>query len=127
MKMALRTCWVNARSAGRNRLYQCESALTVHLEDPDRLLDVMPVGELEAAQRRVDVDRLHGVAKLGPVTGGVAERQVRPLSRIGQDVDRRVSLGGELVRIGAVLGLICLHEPRVRGERVVDVPGAAAL
>src|ERR1700737_4689668 len=127
MKIALRTCWVNACSARRHRLYQCESARTVHLDHPDGLLDVVLAGELEGAQRRVDVDRLHRVAELGAVTGGVAERQVRPLCRIGEDQDRGVALGGELVRVAAVLGSVRLHESGVRSEGVVDVPGTAAL
>src|ERR1700730_2251278 len=127
MKIALRTCWVNACSARRHRLYQCESARTVHLDHPDGLLDVVLAGELEGSQLRVDVDRLHRVAELGAVTGGVAEREVRPLCRISEDQDRRVALGGELVRVAAVLGSVRLHESRVRREGVVDVPGTAAL
>src|SRR5207302_8223988 len=127
MKIALRTCWVNARSARRDRLYQGESAAPVHLDHPDGLLDVVCTRELEAAKRRVDVDRFHRVAKLSAVTGRVAERQVRPLCRIGEDQDRRVALGRELVRIAAVLGAVRLDKPGIRGERVVDVPGTATL
>src|SRR2546428_4910509 len=127
MKIALRTCWVNAPSARRHRFHQGESAVPVHLDDPDGLLDVVVAGELEAAKRGVDVHGLHGVAQLGPVTSGVTEGQVRALRRIGQDQNRSVALGRELVRIGAVLRTVRLHESRVRGERVVDVPGAAAL
>src|ERR1700737_2259484 len=103
MKIALRTCWVNARSARRHRFHQCESARTVHLDHPDGLLDVVLAGELEGAQRRVDLDRLHRVAELGAVTRGIAEREVRPLCRVSEDQDRGVPLGGELVRVAAVL------------------------
>src|SRR5437773_9951014 len=127
MKIALSTCWVNAPSARRHRFHQGESAVSVHLDHPDRLLDVVVAGELEAAERRVDVDGFHRVAKLGAITGGVAEGQVGSFCRSGEDQDRSVALGRELVRIGAVLGTVRLYEPSVRGERVVDVPGAAAL
>src|SRR2546427_741237 len=127
MKIALRTCWVNAPSARRHRFHQGESAVPVHLDDPDGLLDVVVAGELEAAKRGVDVHGLHGIAQLRPVTSGVTEGQVRALRRSGEDQNRSVALDRELVRIGAVLRPVRLHEPRVRGERVVDVPGATAL
>src|SRR5207249_4087371 len=64
--------------------------------------------------------------KLGAITGGVAEGQVGAFCRIGEDQDRRITLGRELVRIGTVLRPVRLHEAGVRGEGVVDVPGAAA-
>src|SRR5437660_961113 len=127
MKIALRTCWVNAPSARLHRLHQRESAAAIHLDDPDRLLDVVCTGELERAQRRLDVDGFHRVAQAGSVTGNVAEGQLRPLGRIRQDVDGGVSLSGELVRVRVVLVLVGADEPGVRGERIVDVPGAAAL
>src|SRR2546421_7851104 len=106
MKIALRTCWVNAPLARRYRFHQGESAVPVHLDHPDGLLDVVVARELETAKWRVDVDRLHGVAQLGAVTGGIAEGQGRPLCRIGDDQDGPVSLGRGLVRAGAVLRLL---------------------
>src|SRR3984893_3724589 len=127
MKIALRTCWVNALSARRDRLHQWEPTVAVHLDHPDRLLDVVLAGELEGAQRRVDADRLHRVAELRAVTGGVAEREVRSLGGVRQDQNRRVALGGELVGIAAVLALVGADKPSVRRERIVDVPGTAAL
>src|SRR5882762_8588349 len=116
MNITLRTCWVNARSARLHLTHQSESAVAVHLDYPDRLLDVVRAGELEFAQRCVDVDRLHRVAELRPVARGVAERQVRPFCRISEDQDSRVALGRELVRIGAVLGSVGRDEASIRGE-----------
>src|SRR6266849_1946068 len=127
MKIALRTCWVNARSARLHLTDQRESAVAVHLDHPDRLLDVMVAGELEFAQRCVDVDRLHRVAELGAVAGRVTECQVRPLCRVGKDEDGGVALGGELVRVLTVLGSVRRDEAGVRGKSVVDVPGTSAL
>src|SRR5260370_11455209 len=103
MKIALRTCWVNARSARLHLTDQRESAVAVHLDHPDRLLDVMVAGELEFAQRRVDVDRLHRVAELGAVTGCVTERQTPSLCRVRKDEEGGGALGRELVRVLALL------------------------
>src|SRR5712692_9880827 len=116
MKIALRTCWVNARSARLHLTDQRESTVAVHLDHPDRLLNVVCAGELEFAQWRVDVDRLHRVAELGAVTGAIGERQVRPLCRIGEDQDRSVALRRELVRVLTVLGSVRGDKAGVRGE-----------
>src|SRR5947208_15129051 len=97
MKIALRTCWVNAPSARRHRFHQGESAVSVHLDHPDRLLDVVVASELEATKRRVDVDGLHRVAKFGAITRGVAEGQVGQFCRTGEDQHRGVALPRDLV------------------------------
>src|SRR5256714_15618674 len=113
MKLAWRICGGSGRSARRHRLHQGESAVTVHLDDPDRLLDVVVARELEATQRRVNVDRLHGVAKLGAVAGNVAKGQVGALGRIGEDQDGGIALRGELVRVATVLRAVRLDKPGV--------------
>src|SRR5574340_461636 len=78
-----------------------EAALAVHRNDPHRLLDVVCARELERPERRLNVDRLHRRAQLVAVAGEVAARKVGSLRRVGDDLDSRVALSRELVRIRA--------------------------
>src|SRR5437016_10228043 len=65
-----------ASFAGRNLMVEFEAAVAVHLDDPHRLLDVMRRGELELAQRGLDVHALHRGAQLVAVTNDVCEGEL---------------------------------------------------
>ncbi len=70
----------------------------------------------------------HGVCVLHlrqGVANGLPFRLARALDGPGHDVDRGVGLGSELVRIGAVLGVVGLDEILVAGRIGVDEPGCA--
>src|SRR5438105_4997582 len=115
-----------ASFAGRNLMVEFEAAVAVHLDDPHRLLDVMRRGELELAQRGLDVHALHRGAQLVAVTNDVCEGELGAPRSVGEDLDSGVALRRELVRVLAVLGLIRAHEVGVGGKRVADVPRARA-
>src|ERR1700682_3836645 len=142
-KIALSICWSTAprlpreewgtgagpprsASARVDLVDEGEAALAVHLDDAYGLLHVVNAGELELAKRGLNVDRLHRRAQLGAVTREVGEGQVGALGGIGEDLDSRVALGSELVRVLVVLGLVRAYEVRVGGECVADVPRAGA-
>src|SRR5207245_9413729 len=76
-----------------------DAAVAVNLDDPHRLLDVVVRRELERTERGLDVYGLHSRPQLVAVAGQVGESEVGALGGVGNDLDGRVALRRELVRV----------------------------